>query len=376
MSKLSSTTTILLAANALTMNDTSAFLACVLDRGTRTLAAYAADDFLQSHPDAASGIGTKARTLWRTWLAARLQELAAAVSVCDSSIFHRQVRWATTLLSSRGFPTKHPLDSFRSLREVLLRELPEVVRPLAVEYLDEGLKSLRERPATFDERLTALTPEGRLATEYLLALLEGDRPRAIRLILDACGKHFSVQHLISEVLLPAQEEVGRMWHVNEINVAEEHFISATTKTVMAQLMFRTRTMSDNGKTLVAAAVSGNQIDMGLTAVAGFFEMEGWRTIDLGANVPVVDIAQAVGMFNADLLALSVSQSPQLQTLRQTMEAIRAAGGSEKVKIIVGGFAFTTGSKALPGQLGADGYAPDPATAVELARRLCGRDRHR
>jgi len=69
-----------------------------------------------------------------------------------------------------------------------------------------------------------------------------------------------------------------------------------------------------------------------------------------------------------LVGLSASQGTQLETVRQTINAIRSSEPGDAPKIIVGGFAFA-GSEHLAPQLGADGYAPDPAAAVELGRRL-------
>jgi methanogenic corrinoid protein MtbC1 len=204
--------------------------------------------------------------------------------------------------------------------------------------------------------------------KYLLALFQGDRQRATRVILDALDEGHSVKDLCLHVLLPAQSEVGRMWHADEINVAEEHFVSATTKTLMAQLMSRAEFRPSNGKTILAAGVAGNHVDIGLQAVADFFELDGWRAIHLGADVPTCDIVQAVEYFEADLVGLSASQSTQLETVRQTINAVRSAERGDHLKIIVGGFAFA-GSEHLAPQLGADGYAPDPAAAVELGRHL-------
>jgi methanogenic corrinoid protein MtbC1 len=302
------------------------------------------------------------------WLAERVNELAAAVAANEPDVFTRQVQWATALLAARGVASEHVRASLEHLRQILERELPESIRPLADEYLDLALQTSDEPPAEFSARLWPSTPEGRLAAEYLLAVFQGDRQRASRLILDALDEGHSVQHLFSRVLLPAQVEVGRMWHADEINVAEEHFVSATTKMVMAQLMSFAEFRPSNGKTVLAAAVAGNHVDIGLQAVADFFEMDGWRAIQLGANVPTRDIVEAVEHFEADLLGLSASQSTQLETARQTIHAVRSAQRGQKLKIILGGFAFA-GSEHLPLQLGADGYAPDPAAAVELGRLL-------
>jgi 5-methyltetrahydrofolate--homocysteine methyltransferase len=350
------------------MNHSNPFLARVLKQGARALAAYAASELLESQPDARAGFEADPLIAWQNWLVERLEELAAAVATEQSAILTRQVEWATAFLVARGFALKHIRSSLEHLRGVLERELPETVGPLAVDYLDHALRSFDEPNTDLSVRLRPDTSHGRLAAQYLLALFQGDRQRATRPIFDALENGDSVRELLVNVLLPAQSEVGRMWHADEINVAEEHLISATTKSVMAQLMSHAEFRPNNGRTMLAAGVAGNHVDIGLQAVADFFELEGWRAIQLGADVPTYDIVQAVEYFEADLVGLSASQTTQLETVRQTIKAIRSTERGDAMKIIVGGFAFA-GSEHLASQLGADGYAPDPAAAVELGRRL-------
>lgn len=350
------------------MNRTSDYLARVLDRGTGALSAYAAADLLESCPEAGTGFGPDPLSVWQNWLAARLRELAAAIAAGELRIFVSQLQWAESLLAARGFSTKHIRTSLVCLRKVLASELPDTVVPLAVEYLERGLDQFHKEQARFPSRLGADTPESRLTAEYLLAIFQGERQRAKELVFDALDQGNSVQHLVTNVLLPSQVEVGRMWHADEINVAEEHFASDTTKKIMAQLMSRATFQPSNGKTMLAAGVAGNHVDIGLQAVADFFELDGWRTIQLGADVPIPDIVQAVVSFDADLLGLSASQSTQFEIVRETIDVVRRATPDGRVKIIVGGFAFT-GSQDLAKRLGADGYASDAASAVQVGRAL-------
>ena len=163
-----------------------------------------------------------------------------------------------------------------------------------------------------------------------------------------------------------------MWLANEINVVEEHFASQTAKMVMAQMLPRAGLQPANGKTMIAAAVAGNQHDIGLQAVADFFEMDGWRTVLLGANVPARDLVQAVDCFAADLLGISVSQTTQIEAVKTTIQAVRDGVQAVEVKILLGGRAFTD-PEDLPNELGADGYAADAAGAVTLGRQLLGLD---
>jgi methanogenic corrinoid protein MtbC1 len=219
-------------------------------------------------------------------------------------------------------------------------------------------------------RLLPNTPHARLALAYLLAILEGDRSAASRVILDAIDQPDKVRDIYRHVLMPAQVELGRMWQNGEINVAEEHFGSYTTKMVMSQILSLATCEPRNGKTVLTAAVSGNHVDIGLHAVADFFEMAGWQTIRLGADVPTRDLVESIECFDVDLLALSASLSVQLDAVKSAIEAVRTECRGQRPKILVGGLAFAD-SGELAIQIGADGYAADPDGAVRLGGGLVG-----
>jgi methanogenic corrinoid protein MtbC1 len=248
--------------------------------------------------------------------------------------------------------------------------LPEPVQPLATQYLDEAIGALDEQTVDLSAPLQPDTPHGQIASSYLLAVLEGDRRRASQVILDALDQSESVHDLYLHVLMPAQAELGRLWVTGEINVAEEHFASHTTKMVMSQLLSRAAFQPPNGKTVLAAAVAGNQHDIGLCAVADFFEMGGWRTIQLGADVPIADLVQAVEFFVVDLLVLSVSLNVQLDTFKSTIQAVRSSARGDVVNTLAGGLAFAD-SGNLAVEMGADRYAADPEEAVRLGGQLVG-----
>jgi methanogenic corrinoid protein MtbC1 len=352
------------------MSQDTEFLARVLRTGSRAYAAYAAHDLLESMPGAKVGFGADPLSVWQNWIAARVEELAAAVAAEQPKLFTSQVHWGKAVLAARGVPVEHFRDALTALKGVLANELPDRVQALAARYLDESLDAFDEQPVDVRARILPDTPHGRLASNYLLALLEGDRRRASRTILDTVERPESVRDIYLHVLLPAQEELGRMWMTGEINVAEEHFASHTTKMVMGQLLSRAAFRPYNGKTVLTAAVAGNRHDIGLCAVADFFDMAGWRTIQLGADVPITDLTQAVECFDADLVALSASLSVQLETVRSTIQAIRSGRRGDVTKILVGGLAFAE-SGNLVVDIGADSYAADPDEAVRLGGDLVG-----
>jgi methanogenic corrinoid protein MtbC1 len=344
------------------------FLATVLKRGGGAFSGFAATEMLDAQPEAAAELGDPL-ALWKEWLADRVHELAAAVSAGKPELFAQQVRWAASLFAARNVSTGHITRALESLRQVLARELPESTRALADEYLSLAAAAV-DTAAPAAPSLDPETEDGKLAASYLLALLEGDRRKAVSIVHDAASTGRSLADLYLRILAPALREVGRMWLDNEINIAEEHFATATTKMVMSQLRGREQTQPPNGKTVVAAAVSGNQHDVGLQMVSDVFETNGWRTIPLGANVPAPDLVQASEVFQADLLLISAALGQHLAVVRDTIQAVRQYPPTAHTKILVGGTAFD-GVADLAQQFGADGYAVNATDALQLGNRLVG-----
>jgi methanogenic corrinoid protein MtbC1 len=352
------------------MSQPNEFLATVLKRGGNAFAGFAAADLLEAQPDAAAGLGSDPLALWKQWLAGRVEELAAAASAGKPELFAEQVRWAASLFEARSVPDANIRASLESLGRVLAKDLPEHTQALANEYLATAVVALDAAPPDATTEIAAETDEGRLAASYLLALLEGDRQKAMSIVHDAASTGWSVADLYLRVLAPSQREVGRMWLNDEINVAEEHFATATTKMVMSQLSAQADVQPRNGKTVVAASVPDNQHDLGLQMVADVFELHGWRTILLGANVPVPDLIQATEAFQADLLLISAALGKHLPTVRDTIQAVRQHEPTRHTKILVGGTAFA-GLADLADQYEADGYAANATEALDLANDLLG-----
>jgi methanogenic corrinoid protein MtbC1 len=239
------------------------------------------------------------------------------------------------------------------LQRVLTKELPAEVGDLAKSYVDAALGQFDGQAAEACCRLSPETQAGQLASRYLLAVLEGDRRKAREIVLEVDPKRMSILELYLEVILPAQEEIGRMWLANEITVAEEHFATATTRSVMAQLLAKAPVRQSNGKTVMTAAVAGNRHDIGIQTVCDFFEMDGWKAIQLGADVPVGDLVEAIEHFHVDLLALSRRLRPIYRNCerRSSRAQLRPGGGYQDPRRRPGVWRAAP-TTAMPIQLGA------------------------
>ncbi len=346
------------------------FAAEMIRSGASGYAALAAREMVGDRGELVDVHGRRPFIDWRDNLTSRLAYLAAALEAGSPRLFAEQVAWAKAAFIARDVPLDLLRTSLVSLLRVLQSELPESIRAEVTDYVRGAIVELDRAPHDLPSTLTVGTEHGRVAAGYLLAMLEGDRRRASEMIMDLARGGVSVREIYMSVLTPVQQELGRMWHMNEISVGEEHFATATTQMVMSMLYPHLERGPANGRTVVAAAVEDNAHEIGVRMVADFFEMDGWRSIYLGPNMPADDLPGAVADFGAHVLALSAGISTQIRHVREAIAAVRGDPVSAGVKILVGGAAFA-GASALGRRLGADGCAATADEAVAEGRRLAG-----
>jgi 5-methyltetrahydrofolate--homocysteine methyltransferase len=96
------------------------------------------------------------------------------------------------------------------------------------------------------------------------------------------------------------------------------------------------------------------------------EGAGFQVTDLGVDVPPEKFAQAVKDSGANVVGLSALLTTTMPMMKGTIDALQKAGVRKKVKVMVGGAPVT---RDYAKQIGADGFAPDAASAVDEAKLL-------
>lgn len=344
------------------------FAASLIERGSTGFAGYAAAALFERLPNSRPPATPDAAGAWRRHFTQRLQELSVALALAEPQLFVARVLWSAGAFRTRGQDADILRESLGALRGVLAGRLPAAARDIALAYLDQGLQVLAQAPAACEtSALDPARPTDRLALGYLQRVLDGESSAAIAELIAAMDRGMDVPGLYLRVLLPAQREIGRLWHAGEVSVAEEHLVSATTRQAMAVLSSRAPDAPANGRCAIVAAVACDAHDIGPHAVADLYRLAGWRTIFPGADVPVDDFPVLVGSFRADVLLLGATMVTQLLLVQQAISAVRAGAG-HPVKVLVGGAAFD-GAPGIWRRLGADGHATTIDEALELGARL-------
>lgn len=215
-----------------------------------------------------------------------------------------------------------------------------------------------------------LAPMSPLAREYLDLLLSGKREEASKRIHIAVEAGTGVREIYKTVFERTLKEIGLMWMQSRVDVAMEHYFSASTQLIMSQLYPYITGASREKRDAVCLtiAVCGEFHDIGARMVADFMEMDGWKTFFLGNNLCSEDIVRAALDKKPDLLALSATMFFNVESIARAIRALRAVDGLDRLVIIVGGRPFNQDPE-LWKKVGADGSAAGAEEAVKLAGRL-------
>jgi signal transduction histidine kinase len=215
-------------------------------------------------------------------------------------------------------------------------------------------------------------PLGGMARRYMDLLLAGDRRSASRMITEAAASGLGVRDIYVHVFQRTQHEIGRLWQMDRISIAQEHYCTASTQLIMGQLYPYVFSTDRRGLKLVAASVGQELHELGIRMVSDFLEMEGWDTYYLGANVPTPSLVATVEQQKPNLLAISATMNSHVSAVVDLIRAVRSAAAGTGLKIMVGGRPFNM-DPALWETVGADGHAVDAGQAVALAERLVAGD---
>ena len=294
-----------------------------------------------------------------------IQFLEQSIQTDSIILFNEYIAWANTMLNALNISTETLIRFLVSIRMVydcngLSKE---------VEYLDGGIQLLiggNVTSATSEYSFT-ITDESK---KYLELLLSKERNTAKNFILELADSGMDIRAIFLDIFQASQYELGRLWELNKITIAQEHYCTAATQTFMAMLTARIVPAKMNGKKVIATCVGTEQHEMGIRIVNDFLEMEGWDAYYLGANVPLEAIILSIKDHQPDLLALSVTLTPHVKQVIEIIKQVKNIFPS--IKILVGGYPFLRDNR-LANKIGADGIALDakkaPAIAWELVTKI-------
>ncbi|HNR68477.1 MAG TPA: corrinoid protein [bacterium] len=198
-------------------------------------------------------------------------------------------------------------------------------------------------------------------------IIKGQAPAVEQLTEKALAEGESPESVLRNGLIKGMDVVGAKFKANEFYVPEVLIAARAMKAGMKILRPR---LAESGVQpvgrFIVGTVKGDLHDIGKNLVAMMMEGAGFEVIDLGVDVTPEKFVASIKETNAQFVGMSALLTTTMVKMKDTIEAINSSGMRNSVKIVVGGAPLT---QKFADEIGADGYAPDAASAVELVKNL-------
>jgi len=201
------------------------------------------------------------------------------------------------------------------------------------------------------------------------SVIDGAPDTASTLAQQAVATGVSPLDAINNGYVPGMQEVGEQFAKGQMFLPDMMASAEAMRAAMAVLdpeLKKLGTERPMSGTVVLGTTKGDIHEIGKILVGTLLTANGFRVHDLGVDVPGEKFATKARELNADIVGVSALLTTTMRNQRGVIEALEKAGLRSQVKIIVGGAPV---SRRWAEEIGADGYAKDAMSAVDLAREL-------
>ena len=197
------------------------------------------------------------------------------------------------------------------------------------------------------------------------AIIKGDQNTAVEITKSALKEGAAAKSILEDGLIAGMDVIGSRFKKNEVYIPEVLIAARAMKMAMELLApaLAKAGVKPVGKFLIGT-VQGDLHDIGKNLVAMMLKGAGFEVTDLGVDIGPEKFIERARATSSQLIGLSALLTTTMPGMEKTIKALRAAGVT--AKIMIGGAPVTQG---YADKVGADGYAPDAASAVDVAKRL-------
>ena len=196
-------------------------------------------------------------------------------------------------------------------------------------------------------------------------LIKGKANEVKELVQKALDEGTSPGDILNQGLLSGMGVVGDRFKKNEVYVPEVLIAARAMKAgtaILKPLLVETGVKPTG--IIVLGTVKGDLHDIGKNLVGMMMEGAGFQVVDLGTDVEAQKFVDAAKENNAAVIGASALLTTTMTGMKDVVDAVKSSDLADSVKVIIGGAPVT---QAYSDEIGADGYAPDAASAADLAK---------
>ncbi len=343
-----------------------------VNENVTSLAAEIAERHFAAQPALLEKYGAKGKQKCRDDAAFHLHYLSEAISANSTRIFVDYIGWAKIMLVSRGIESYDLEQTLEFTKVVLVGTASPADGAVFASFIDAALIALPKLPESMPTFIPRDRPFATVANNYLRSLLLLNGDEAVSYIVQQVDAGLRIKDVFEHVILAAQQEVGRLWQINQITVVQEHYCTAMAELVLTRLR-RKYIGTRRDVSALTLCAEGEEHCLGVKLFSELLQADGWKVTYIGAKSPTQDVVKHVQSFSADVIAISVATALALGKTKQLIDAIKSFVPHRRPRIIVGGAITCSDPKALE-WLGADAFATDIWDGVAIANRFVNQRR--
>ena len=198
-------------------------------------------------------------------------------------------------------------------------------------------------------------------------VINGEKEETANAVQEAIDEGVDPQKVLNEGLTAGMDEVGKRFKANEFYVPE---VLISARAMHAGMEILDPLLAESGAeptgTVVLGTVKGDLHDIGKNLVNMMLRGAGFKVIDVGIDVEPEEFVEQAQENGANIVGLSALLTTTMPEMETVIEALKEAG--VEAKTLIGGAPVTD---EYADEIGADGYAADAASAVDVAKELMG-----
>lgn len=200
-------------------------------------------------------------------------------------------------------------------------------------------------------------------------IVKGDNVKSKEIAQKLVEGGVSAVEILNDGLMPGMDVVGKKFKANEMYIPEVLIAARAMHAAMDIIKpLLSESGSDTKGKIIIGTVQGDLHDIGKNLVGMMLEGGGYTVIDLGVDISPERFTQEIKRNGVKLIGLSALLTTTMPAMKDVIDALKADKDTSDVKVMVGGAPLT---KEYADSIGADGYAPDASSAVDLANELLG-----
>ncbi len=207
----------------------------------------------------------------------------------------------------------------------------------------------------------------RMTESYVEALLAGNRTAARNLVDQIFAQGTTPRQILNHLVWPVMEMLQDLYREDRVSIANLNMATRLNRFLADQMTARLERKPANGRKVLLFCGDAEPEELGGQVCADLFEAEGYEVRFAGGGVPDDEVLTLIGEVRPDLLVMFATLPTGVPSVRKLIDYLREVNSCPNMQVMCCGGIYKR-AEGLAEEIGADLYAPDAATALEVAEK--------